>query len=167
MFGLFLFVSAAVAAPSSGGCGFYLDLEKRLHCAEKTNYLTSYGYPYCEKFQSNMKHWTSGPLKRWVPKTSHCLQESLNETPCDSLAARALQTHSTCYAQGGFCRLGYRDRQRILNVISWMDVTKAAEQVFKLKSTCGIGLSSTAVHLFDSMFGVTRALDFAKTKLGR
>lgn len=166
MSGLFLIllvsaVSLAGPAPSGGRCGFYLDLEKKLHCAEKTNYLTAYGYPYCEKFQSNLKQWNSKPLKRWVPETTYCLQEALVSKPCDTLEAQAIRTHSACYARSGFCKLGYLDRQRIFNVISWADLTSAAAQAIRLNSACGIGASSSAVHFFDSVFGVTKLLDKA------
>lgn len=159
---------SSLPKPSDHDCGFYLDLEKKLRCVEKANYLIDYGYPYCSKFQEKLKSWSEKRLVSWVPKTTLCLQEALIEnpkrlTPCKLMEDWAFGTHPTCYIQAGFCSLKYSEQQRVFDVVAWSDImgefSESVAQTLRVKATCEISIPLTVLHFVDFLFGVTRHLD--------
>lgn len=148
-------------------CGFYLKLEDQLKCFNEHPYLTHYGYPYCNRFQTELKGWR-GKLSKWVPTTTYCLQHALVSSPeflnpCKVMMDHAFGTHPTCYMKSGFCDLDYSDKQRILNVVAWSDIMaefgESVAQGLRIKSGCNLSLFESFLHLTDFLFQVTRGLN--------
>jgi hypothetical protein len=112
-------------------CSFYLKEEIRRVCLENkgdaTDYFTHYGYFYCRKFNAVSTTNISSKLKSFINKTRPCLQKSLNHTKpkklsCEKAEEYAFDTHPTCYAKGGYCKLDKNDRLKVLSIVAGINL---------------------------------------------
>jgi hypothetical protein len=165
--------SVKLPVPSKNECSFYIALEDVLKCQKESPYLVEYGRPYCLKFQEMEKSW-NGKLKKWVPDTTYCLQAELardrsNLSPCKLMEDTAFGSHPTCYMKSGFCAFNYFDKQRVMNVVAWIDVistfSQSTAQILRVKSTCDLSLLEGYFHILDYLFRITRTLDSVSRKL--
>jgi hypothetical protein len=109
--GMFSQVSEAA---SQTECGAYLDLEVQRKCVEakdesESRYLTHWGYVFCRKFKNAREGGDSSEnLKKWIAKTTYCLQKSVEKrrsNSCKDIEDSAIDDHLGCYKKSGFCRL--------------------------------------------------------------
>lgn len=139
-------------------CKFYLELESQLECQEKSNYLTAYGYKYCERFKT-LKESCNNQLKIWVTLTAECLQKSILLKkdflkPCKVMEGWAYSTHPVCYAKSGFCELDSANRFEVYKTISILDILNlgSVAQALQIKSICkNINYSEMALAFFASL----------------
>lgn len=108
---LFIFLNIQTQASV---CDFYLEKSAELGCKEE-NYLTEFGYKYCEKFErkaEKLKPETQVILKN----IRECLVRTLANEPnltCDSVEAIAFESHYDCYVQNNFCDISIGNRFHI------------------------------------------------------
>ncbi|KAG9315146.1 hypothetical protein JVU11DRAFT_4269 [Chiua virens] len=128
----------ACASPPMDQCAFYADcLESRYQCG-LAGYPIGYGQYYCQKFSNESTLFDTRGV-RWMLDTMHCLQlalvsDAVNATPttCQALRGRAFASHAGCYVGNGFCTLGVKDWEAVLEIVNIMalfsswDALKAA-----------------------------------------
>lgn len=159
-------LSFGMPVPSQTECEFYPKLEESIKCKSESPYLLGYGFPYCNRFQRKLRIW-KGKLKAWIPDTTICLQQELIRDPsllkpCKLMEDTAFGSHPTCYLKSGFCGFTYEERQKVMDVVAIADITGAlyqsVAQMFRVKATCEIGMSSGMLHFLDFIFGFSRGM---------
>lgn len=93
-----------------GICSYYLEKSKELGCA-KTNYLTHFGFKYCQLFIDKEKNYTRY-AQGVLSKIRSCLVNHLAKTPqlrCENVNSIAASSHIDCYVENDFCKLKPKD----------------------------------------------------------
>ncbi len=96
-------------------CEDYKELNYQLNCQAK-DYLMSYGYKYCKKFENTINEKLSAQAQAWSKKTKKCLISNLkdfikyNSPSCKELSSFAITDHTKCYIESGFCELKKKDK---------------------------------------------------------
>ncbi len=135
---LFILFWGVIEFPASGDCSYYLQLEGQKSCHLNKNngpdYLLSYGYFYCVKFESLFNN-SSRSLKTFITGTKNCLQNKIKimsdeKYSCEQLEKFAFETHSECYLENGYCQLSKNDRFKILSTITQINLLSKVDKTF-------------------------------------
>lgn len=99
---------------ASSVCEFYINKNTELNCSYK-NYLISYGYTYCLRFEETTKHYSTAG-QNTLAQIRQCLIDELNVSylTCENARAIGYSSHVPCYIKNGFCQLQTADRMHIL-----------------------------------------------------
>ena len=105
---------------SQNSCNAYLCLEGSQHCGIKGYYL-GYAYKYCERFSKKTKKF-SPKGQKWLRSVKSCLQKNAVETSkkinsCKKIKKNAFKGHVPCYIEGGFCKLPFKDKFKIMKTV--------------------------------------------------
>lgn len=104
-----------------GTCEYYLCQEKNKPCGVG-GYFIGFGYKYCRKSLDRLMTKVSPLGQEWVARTAICLQEQLeeinNSKSCTQIKAVAIEGHSRCYEEVGFCSLDLSDKVEVLKMIT-------------------------------------------------
>ncbi len=124
MLGIF-FSSFAVAGEDCqryiGSCEYYLCREKNMPCGGD-GYFIGFGYKYCTKIVKSLMPKVSAQAKAWLTETATCLQAQLDtvddSNTCAEIKRDAINGHSSCYEEAGFCSLKILDKMKLFKMIS-------------------------------------------------
>ena len=112
---------------NSASCKFYecREINNECKCGDKGYYI-GYGYKYCKRFNEITRFKLSSPGRRWVERTTRCLQEYLDKrvpwnTPCEKVRKMAFDSHPGCYVKSGLCSLSPIDWWHIFKTVDSSD----------------------------------------------
>jgi hypothetical protein len=107
-----------LSAQAQNLCETYLRKNHQLSCDQK-NYLTQYGYRYCQEFQKQQFRFSSYG-QRVLTGIRACLVRFVSETEgltCQNIKELSMRSHVRCYLSAGYCGLSWVDKMRLLYVI--------------------------------------------------
>ena len=111
-------ILSAKADSSDTVCPYYQQKSLELGC-EDTNYLSVFGYHYCQIFVDVQSQFTPEGAAVFS-SIRNCLIESLRNEPdltCENARARAETHHVECYRASGYCNIGTYDRWTVFRHI--------------------------------------------------
>uniref|UniRef100_A0A914QLI0 Uncharacterized protein n=1 Tax=Panagrolaimus davidi TaxID=227884 RepID=A0A914QLI0_9BILA len=144
-----LSLTAIVTGFGYNDCSAYNNLEAQVNCGPN-GYLMNYGIVYCHRFftpEYYNQFDTAG--KAFVDCTGQCLvnkataivnqQVSSNDIDCTELSDKAIDSHSDCYLQCGFCNVCKKNRKAFFNVIQADAFTddRLLAEAFQTMGKCG------------------------------
>lgn len=123
-------------------CEFYKCREANTgnKCGKRGYYL-GYGLKYCKRFNLVTRKKLSKAGKKWLDKTTKCLQEYIhNNIPwdesCKKVKKKAFNSHPRCYLKSGICSLPIRDMLHIFLTVDPDDIE--LKQIIMTGIGCGI-----------------------------
>lgn len=156
----FASVSSRSDEPSKDSCVFYLHQEIDRQClnraGDSSNYLTHFGYNYCNKFLYNNLAQRSKEMAYFLVNVRYCLQDKLarlnSNLNCVAMEKAAIASHYGCYLEAKFCALSINEQVAVAREIVGFDIlptfAEAAELFMKIEKTCfSNGLSVVALSL--------------------
>ncbi|MDZ4663019.1 MAG: hypothetical protein SGJ18_15515 [Pseudomonadota bacterium] len=121
--------------PTKFDCNYYLELERHLNCKDNgSDYLTSFAYPYCLKFQEKATVWNPD-LSNFINNTGLCLMGMLYDNRisripnCTTLEEFAFDSHAICYKQYGYCGLTGVEKLQVGATIEWFTFFSKFRQI--------------------------------------
>ena len=118
----FVPTQASQCAQYLGQCEYYSCLSAEKKCLQK-EYLMSFGYKYCERFDQQLNHFSSY-AQTVLGDIKMCLQVELeneaeiSQLSCKKIRKKAQEHHLRCYLETDFCNLPKKDKLHIVSQVS-------------------------------------------------
>jgi hypothetical protein len=146
--------------PSKDSCNFYLAQEATRQCVhhrdKKSDYLTQYGYYYCNLFLYGDLPNRSVKLADFLVNVRFCLQNKLSAFgpggDCQDLDKFAFDSHVSCYVESKFCEVSLLDQLAVARAVAGFNILprsiESAAQFAKIQKACASpGLSVISLAL--------------------
>uniref|UniRef100_A0AC34GA87 Uncharacterized protein n=1 Tax=Panagrolaimus sp. ES5 TaxID=591445 RepID=A0AC34GA87_9BILA len=130
-------------------CAAYNLLEAQVNCGPD-GYLMNYGIVYCHRFFTPAYYnQFDAAGKAFVDCTGQCLvnkataivnqQVSSNDIDCTEISDKAIDSHSDCYLQCGFCNVCKKNKKAFFNVLQADAFAnpKLLNEAFQTVGKCG------------------------------
>ncbi len=101
-------------------CDYYHCRESLNSCGEK-GYYAGFASKYCRESQNELSQKVTDAGKVWIKKVTLCLKQNMEKIPvletCKEVFNKAVDDHSVCYTQSGFCSLPFKDKVQIIDML--------------------------------------------------